>query len=87
MPSDKAAYFEIQKRSTKDIHVMRALKGKIDPQSRLERLSQVASTDDVKEEENIDTLNIADLVQELQPEKKFAYRSQSVAQIPHVVVS
>lgn len=66
---------------------MRALKGKIDPQSRLERLSQVASTDDVKEEENIDTLNIADLVQELQPEKKFAYRSQSVAQIPHVVVS
>ena len=77
-PSDKAAYFEIQKRSTKDIQVMKALKGKIDPQSRLERFSQVASNDDAEENKNVevlDTLNIADLVKDLQPEHKFATRS------------
>lgn len=88
VPSDKAAYFEIQKRSTKDIHVMRALKGKIDPASRLERLSQVGSIDDNKSKdgETNGTLNIADLVQELQPEKNFAAnRSQSVAHIPSFV--
>lgn len=68
---------------------MRALKGKIDPASRLERLSQVGSIDDdnkSKDDANSGTLNIADLVQELQPEKNFAAnRSQSVAHIPSFI--